>query len=233
MKNIIITLLALFNLTACATQGINSISYVAPIPITINNEVVVQKTYSDVWDILVKEISKSFYVINNIDKESRIINVSFNTNSPADFIDCGKTHRTYTQEEKIEVFDYDVAGASQYKIAGDRQPHPAWVSYAIIRRDPNLEGRANIYIAPSENNKNSTLVTINSRYIWNGKIKGEWFNENIRGYKIPMGYIPESSSNITFNTKSHGELIDGNTKIVCVSKGKLESEILKLVSITK
>jgi hypothetical protein len=218
-------------LVGCATQGVNAWNYTAPIPTKIVNEGIIQKPYSQVWDGLVKEISKSFYVINNIDKESRIINLSFSTNSPADFVDCGKSHRTYTQYDKVEVFDYEVAGPSKYKAAGQQQPHPAWASYAIISREPYLEGRANIYIAPDEKDKNNTVVTINTRYIWASKTKGQIFNENVRGSVVSIGNVPESASNITFNTNAKGELEESNgTKLICVSKGKLESEILGFIA---
>lgn len=89
-KALIVICMAIVFISGCATQGVNSFNYMAPTPVDIKNEVVVQKSYSQVWDGLVKEISKSFYVINNIDKESRIINLSFNTSSPADFVNCGK-----------------------------------------------------------------------------------------------------------------------------------------------
>jgi hypothetical protein len=92
-------MIAIF-ITGCATQGVSTYKYTDNAPIQINNELVVSKPQSQVWDILVKELSKSFYVINNIDKESRIINVSFSSNAPSEYVDCGKTHRTYTQGDK-------------------------------------------------------------------------------------------------------------------------------------
>lgn len=218
-------------LTGCATQGVNSFNYTAPTFTQIKNEAVVQKPYSQVWDKLVKEISKSFYVINNIDKESRIINISFGTNTPADFVDCGYSHRTYTQGEKVDTFDYEVAGASQFKIAGNQKPHPSWASYAIVRREPSLEGRANIYIAPDDKDNTNTMTTINARYIWTIKTKGEMFNEHASGNTVSAGRIPEETSTISFNTNSKGEKDDGHgPKIVCISKGKLESEILGLIT---
>ena len=114
-----------------------------------------------------------FYVINNIERESRIINVSFNTNSPSDYVDCGRTRRTYTQGEKTETFDYAVADSSTYKMAGTKQPHPATFSYANVRRTPKLEGRSNIYVAPDASNPSSTVVSVNTRYIVTIKVYGE------------------------------------------------------------
>ena len=128
-------------ISGCATQGVNSMKYTEPEMVKINNEITVDKPYSVVWDSLVKQISKSFYMINNIDKESRIINISFTVNNPENYVDCGKTTRTYGYNDKVESFQYDVAGASDYKIAGNEQPHPAWISYALVHRSTSLAGR--------------------------------------------------------------------------------------------
>ena len=122
------------SITGCATQGVNSYKYTPPATSQVNNEVVVQEPYSQVWDKLVKEISKSFYVINNIDKESRIINISFSTNKPTDFIDCGNTNRKYTQGNKVEAYDYDTGGSAQFKAAGDKQLHGSWATYYLVNR---------------------------------------------------------------------------------------------------
>lgn len=231
LKTSVILGMTILIISGCATQGVNSFNYTAPIPVQIKNEGIVQKPYSQVWDGLVKEISKSFYVINNIDKESRIINLSFNTNTPADFVNCGKSHRTYTQGDKIDVFDYDVAGSSKFKVAGQKQPHPAWASYAVILREPSLEGRANIYIAPDDKDKNTTIVTINARYIWTVKTKGESFNEHANGNVISTGRIPEETSIISFNTNTIGTKDDVNgVKLTCISKGKLETELLGFIT---
>jgi hypothetical protein len=116
----------------CATQGISTFKYVGPARFfEVKNETVVEKPYTQVWDGLVKELSKSFYVINNIDKESRIINLSFSTNSPSEYVDCGKVNRTYSQGGKTEEYNYDVAGPSEFKVATQRQEHPAFVNYII------------------------------------------------------------------------------------------------------
>src|SRR3972149_6139198 len=85
------------------SKGTNTEKYIDNSPIQVSNEIVVSRPQSEVWDILVKELSKSFYVINNIDKESRIIKVSFSSNNPSEYIDCGKAYRTYAQGKKTET----------------------------------------------------------------------------------------------------------------------------------
>lgn len=216
--------------SGCATQGISNFKYTDNAPMQVNNEIVVSKPQSQAWDILVKELSKSFYVINNIDKESRIINVSFSSNSPAEYVDCGKSHRTYTQGDKTEVYDYDVAGTAEFKVATTHQEHPAFANYIIFRREPILEGRSNIYAAPDEKDKSKTIITVNTRYIWTVKVKGEVFAQDVRGNVFSRGRLPEETTTVMFNTNKPGQHKDGglNLKMTCFSKGKLEREILDM-----
>jgi len=74
-------------MVGCATQGKNTMSYTEGSPVKIINEVQVDAPYSRVWDTLVRDLAKSFYVINNIDRESRLLNVSFTTADPESYIE--------------------------------------------------------------------------------------------------------------------------------------------------
>ncbi len=217
--------------SGCATQGRSTFNYLEPVPLQIKNEMVVAKPYTQVWDGLVKQLSKSFYVINNIDKESRIINVSFSTNSPSDYADCGRMHRTYSQGGKTEEFDYDSAGPSEFKAATERQPSKQFAYYILFRRETSLEGRCNIYVAPDENDSGKTIVTVNTRYIWTVKVKGRVEAVNVKGYVVDGAPIPEESNSIIFNTNQPGQYIPSKgPKIVCTDKGKLEDEILQMLN---
>jgi hypothetical protein len=183
-----------------------------------------------VWDELVRELSKSFYVINNIERESRIINVSFLSNSPSEFADCGKTMRTYVQGEKIEHFDYATAASATFKFASPRQRHPAWADYAIVRRETNLEGRVNIYVAPDVKDADVTTISVNARYMLTIKTEGTQFSEGAGGQTISLGPLPARTTVITFNTnKGTSQQIDQGNSISCFGTGKLEADILSMV----
>ncbi len=220
-------------LGGCATQGVNSQQHERMSVTKVNNELQVPRAQSEVWDTLVKELSKSFYVINNIDKESRIINVSFSSNSPEEYVDCGITHRTYTQGDKNETYDYETAASSQFKAATARQPMKQFAYYVVVRRETSLDGRSNIYVAPSEKDKNSTTITVNTRYVFNLKVRGDIFAQNVAGKIISVNRLPEETSTAMFNTnqpgsfRSHGPA--GDEMIMCGSKGKLEAEILGMI----
>lgn len=233
MKYFIIIISSLLIISGCAIQGKNTMNYTAPTPLQVQNEIVVPQPYTVVWDKLVKGLSRSFFVINNIDRESRIINISFSTNAPADYIDCGTNHRTYTQGEKVETYDYEVAKSTSFKIATEHQYDPNFSYYSIMKRDTSLEGRSNIYVAPDEKDKNKTLVTVNTRYIYTARVKGDIYSENWGGMANHIMTVPEQTSNVIFNTNKPGELADAGGPgilLVCCGKGRLEKEILDLIS---
>jgi len=115
-----LTIIALYAvmITGCATPGTSTFNYAPPQNSTkIQNEVIVSKPFEVVWDSLVRELAKSFYVINNIDKQSRIINVSFSTDTPEAYVDRGITTRTYSRGDERQTYKYNLASASTYKEA--------------------------------------------------------------------------------------------------------------------
>ncbi len=216
-------------ISGCAAQGVSKIDYKAPAPIRVNNEIVVNKQYPQVWDMLLKELSRSPYVIINIDKESRVINLSFSTNKPSEYADCGSTHRTYVQGYEIETYDFETADPSQFKVATPVQPDKNFSYYVKINRNTKLEGRADIYIEPSDKDSRSTLITVSTRYLWTLKVNGQVFAEHFLGKVNPEKQLPEETRSIKFTTKSPGKG-SGKDLTICCSKGKLEGEILGWVN---
>ena len=224
-----IAAVSLLALCGCATQGTSSYDYTSDKPTTIRNEKVVPRPQAVVWDQLVRELSKSFYVINNIERESRIINVSFNSNSPADYVDCGRTRRTYQQGSDTETFDYAVAESSKYK-AAVRRTDTTFSEFAIVDRHTTLEGRANIYVAPDSADPGKTTVSVNTRYIFTSNIVGQLFLQNMYGQVIRAAPIPpQNPLNVIFNTNKPTSVVDAGQTITCFDSGKLESEILDMV----
>lgn len=217
-------------ISSCATQGVSSYTATQAQPVPVNNEIQVAQLYSKIWDKLVRQLSKSFFVINNIDKESRIINLSFSTNSPVEYVDCGQSHRTYKVGTNVQTYDYDVAGPVSYRIAAVKQEHPALINYADITRSPSLEGRTNVYLAPSPNDNNSTTVTVNTRYILSLNVKGHAYAQHINGNIFDRGVVPFEPFVFSFNTNAPVTEKIGNETFTCFAKGKLEREILGMIT---
>jgi hypothetical protein len=230
MKIVMSFAILVFGLAGCATQGSSTFTIERHDPKTITNEIQVDQPYSQVWDKLVRELSKSFYVINNIDKESRIINLSFSTQSPAEYVDCGKTHRTYTHKKDTESYDYNIAEHSTYKVASKTQPDHNFSYYSLVQRNTSLEGRANIYLAPLENDKTKTTVAVNSRYILTMTLTAQNVAQSWNGNIFNQGSFQPSPTIISFNTNNPTEHDFGEgIKATCFSNGKLEQDVLQIL----
>jgi len=225
--NIVFLTTIAFVLGGCITYATSTFNYEDGGGARVKNETVVNKPFEDVWNGLVKRLAKSFFIINNIEKASRLINVSYSTDSPEEYIDCGNTTRTFTHGDDNLEFHYEVAADSFYKYAtGDPSKNewltgePHFVGY--VERSTNLEGRINIYIAPKEQ---KTDVAVNTRYILTITTSGQITRENVYGNVVESNALTPSSSVISFNTNQPNKSNEG---ISCFSKGVLEAEILEM-----
>lgn len=210
MKYLIIGALGL-SLTACAKH---STEYSAPEIVTVETKRVSNKKFDKFWDEYVEKLAESFFVINNISKESRIINVSFSTNTPSDYIDCGKDHRTsFHPTTGEEVFDYNVTDDSIYNMGVDGTNF-----LSSVTRITALEGRANLYIAPYHATK--TQIKANAKYV---------FKTNISGYLNTGHAIPAKNVMVDFTSTQPGIANYPSATVTCASNGKLESRLLGLI----
>ena len=165
------------------------------------------------WDLYVEELSKSFFVINNIEKESRIINVSFSVNQPSEYVDCGRSERTSNHPATgKQRFNYRVADDSTYQ-AGVANTNFLWT----VERDTALDGRVNIFMAPDDP---ETLLRVNVRYVWSVDVSGT----------SNTGHVSSNTERVSFSTSEVGSRGSGDDKYMCVSNGKLEARLLNLVS---
>jgi hypothetical protein len=206
----IVCLLAL-GLAACA--GSNA-TYTPPTGPSVATERSVSAPFDTAWDAYVAELSKSFFVINNISKDSRIINVSFSTNKPSRYVDCGHTIRTSTHPATgKQTFSYVTADSAQYN-AGVPGTNYLWT----VTRTTNLEGRINVYMAPQGQ---QTLLRVNAKYVWSGSYSAI---SNL-GQRDPG-----ASFSADFSSYSSGQTSGGtDQQVTCYSNGTLEHELLSLI----
>ena len=177
MKNTVYIFGLLILVASCAiAPPINDLNYEKNTFTQINNQKVVEDSFDNVWDRLVSGLSRTFYVINNIDKESRLINVSFNMNDQlSNYVDCGTSKREFQLVDFADSVIYEVANSSSYFTTSTAPPNPN-VSYHKVFRNTSLEGRANVYIAPSEK---GTTIMVNTRYVFNVKVTFEGDNPEL------------------------------------------------------
>jgi hypothetical protein len=223
--------MALFAFSGCATQGVSSLNHRLNVPQKIENEKILDKTYSKVWDDLIKQLSKSFYVIKNIDKESRIIKISFISNNPENYLDCGETTRTYRQGNNFDKYVYNPAESLSYRLAAEKQTHPYFSEYYSIKRNTSLEGISNIIIGKNHDDKNKTNLSINTIYILNVEVSGQSYAQPANGNPFMTEKLPNKKTTILFKTNSpETHIFDYGEKMTCSSKGTLEREILSMAN---
>ena len=213
-KNIIVIAMCIAGMTGCASS---TYQYIQPQSYQVKTERVIPIPFNKFWDMYVAELSKSFFVINNIEKESRIINVSFGKNASSEYIDCGTAKRTSTHPSTgKKSFNYKVADSSSYE-AGVKGTNFVWK----INRNTTLDGRINIFMAPEDF---STLLRVNALYVWTYRASGiSNLNET---------YLGETIKN-TFSSGEEGIAEQEGIKVLCRSKGTLEKVLLNLVEATE
>jgi len=125
-------------LSGCATG-----SYTPPSSMTkeeARQEVTVNKSFDATWESLIDYASGTFFAIDNFEKASGLITLTFGASDPSRFIDCGQM----------------VAQAGAVSFQGP------YATYMATYRNATLTGRMNLVVRQIEPNK--TLVRSNARY---------------------------------------------------------------------
>ena len=86
MKKVLFTVTVILLFTGCVG---GRLTYTPPsVQAKINNSIVFDEPKDQIWKRAIVNLSSSFFVINNLDKESGLINLSY-SGSPEKCIDCG------------------------------------------------------------------------------------------------------------------------------------------------
>lgn len=206
---------ALLLAMVCMVDGcaFGSASYVQPAPVQdIDIERVVDAPRDQVWDHSIPELAKHFFVINNIDKSSGLINLSFSGN-PEQYIDCGRIHSEVLAPSEDETYDFPAARESQaYELVSD----------GVVRhvnRTMSLDGRVNIIL--QEIDGGTTRVRVNTRYVVTRNLSQHLAGE----------YPSISTDTIQFNSNGSSWFPAGPDGVatICHANGSIEKAILELV----
>lgn len=229
--NTTILIYMLIILSGCAT-GTSRIDYTPPLPQTQEgNEIIIDEPFDIVWDRFVGRLAASFFVINNIDKESRLLNISFSNDNPEHYVDCGKTSRQFSFQNLNRIYSYNVAEDSSFQSTGNWGVYQNLTAVYSVNRETEVEGRINIYVAPI--NEIKTKISVNVRYILTVTTSGTAAGYNAFGTVQATENIPESKTNITFNTGQIGRKKESSggqgIELQCRSLYTLEKELLDLV----
>ena len=164
------------------------------------------------WNRYVEDLSQSFFSINNISKESRIINVSFSTSEPGEYVDCGAATRSWAG-------GYVPAGSITYNPADSvdyYEQRPGTMVLLEVSHRTRLEGRFNVYIAPKGSR---TQVRATARYsliVDITKSDNQLYNQN-KNYVVTL-----DSNSAAYPSFGEEQFVE------CVSTGKLEEALLSL-----
>lgn len=186
----------------CATSNFG---YSPPVEPHVENTKFVNRPFDQVWDSLVKQLSSDFFVINNIDKNSRLINISFSSQTPSEFVDCGTTSRSFTNARGTQNYVYKTADSSVFTATNNQ-------GFAFnVRRIARLEGRTNIYVAPEGTGTN---VTVNTKYVVSLTVNATGFDGR-----------PAGTESHVFDPSTKQRFSNGD--VTCYATGAIEERILR------
>ncbi len=202
-------LLVLVGLLFVGCSIVGNHTYTPPSPRKMHsNSVIINKSKNEIWKHLISGLANNFFVINNMDKESGFINLSY-SGDPEKYIDAGSI---YSMVENL-------AGKREYRFSGakkfQRYEFVEKGNLFFIERTISLEGRINVIINEIEENR--TSVTVNTKYIIS-QTSVVW--DVLRNQKRIV-------QTFSFNTGGY-DTNSGGTKFQ--ANGKLEQEIIDILN---
>jgi len=203
-KNKLLILLCLI-CTGCAGK----LDYVRPtISTKPKNSITINMPRDSVWNSAIPNLSKQFFVINNLEKASGLISLSYSGN-PEIYVDCGRIISQVSNLRGERIYNFPASKAEQqYEIMTSEL-------YRASRK-MSLEGRINLIF--EEISPNETRVTANIKYILS----------RTRSVTDALSHTSTESDVISFNSGGNASFTEGAE---CIPTGKLESEILQAVQL--
>lgn len=201
-----ITIVLLLTVLIYGCGATSNISYVSPNQNSpIEKSVTIDRDFDDTWNKMVENLSSDFLIINNLEKDSGLINVSFSSNSPSTYVTCGSSQREFKNLRGEQRYIYDPAESTRYTMTNG----PA--AFNVVRNS-SLNGRANIYL--SENDKKTT-IRVNAQFS---------VDVDINYYELATGRFANKFS--TAFTPSTSKAFTTDDGVTCLSTGELEGVIL-------
>lgn len=177
------------------------------------NSKTVNKPREEVWAAAVPALGKQFYVINNVDKGSGLINLTFSASNPDHYVDCGQFTVTVEGPRPSNV---SFSGAS----ADERyQAFLQGSGLAYIHRKMALDGRVNLIF--EEAGPRTTRVTANVRYT---------LTRTATVQRAAVPYPQTLSHSIGFNSGGRETFpASSGQPMQCMPTSALERHILSLI----
>lgn len=177
------------------------------------NYKVIEKPREAVWNASVPELGKQFFVINNLDKSSGLINISY-SGDPEKYIDCGRITSYVKNARGERTYDFPAAKAQKSFEVMDSN------GLFTLDRKMSVEGRVNLVF--EEVSQNQTKVTANTHYV---VLRQQTVRRAANNFPQPH------SESISFNSGGSSSFTanaDGRAT-ECIANGALEREILSAI----
>jgi hypothetical protein len=197
----LVLIAAMFSFVGCST-----ISYSPPEARSVKENIVTLPVARDpFWKDFVSQLSGEFFVINNLDKETGLINVSY-SGDPERFVDCGRVR---------------ISDEREFPASRGAQSYRQWSALKEYRidRQMQLDGRMNIIV--QELASKNTQLTINTRYI---------VSRRMTTTDSSGGLTSNTNDSATFNYGQDGTFpsLADSSSLVCRSTGALERQIISI-----
>ena len=208
---IIASLLAIALISGCTGEPYIVLNTATP---PSANYRVIDKPRDIVWDASTQEFGRKSFVIDNFDKSSGLINISF-SGDPEKYIDCGNI-TSHVQNSTGER-SYDFPGAKSqatYEIMnGD----------VLLNIDRKMSFEARVSLVFDEINPDQTKVTADTVYI---------VQKDVTARRSDNNFSQWWSDSITFSNRGDASFrddINSAATTVCKPNGELEREIFSAV----
>lgn len=176
----------------------------------IDNFKIIDKPKAAVWKEIIPSLGQSFFVINNIDADSGLINISY-SGDPENYLDCGIINSYVKNARGERTYRFPASkGYQQYETFHKGQ------NLIFIERKMDLDGRINLIVQDISDNK--TKITANVRYL---------VTKNIDAADT-QGRTKHWNDSISFNSGGSAAF-PGQQLTTCYPTGRLEQEILNMV----
>lgn len=212
MKKTLTSLIALFLgilFSGCASGSLNYTPPSSFEPNEIKNTKVINKTYEDSWKELINNLTENSFVINNMSKDSGFINISFSTNNPSQYIDCGEWNGHFK----------NMRGEANYNFKGEESTQFTSMhgtSMVNVISTKSLSGRINVLL--QKVSEKQQKMKVNVKYVLTGT------NKNMYVYPPRTNIV---NWNVDFSTKNDGRAQGGQTQ--CQTTGYLEEQLLNYI----
>lgn len=193
--------------TSCMTMKVD---YEPANKAQYSNTVTININKNDLWQKGISELSKKFFVINNVDKESGLINLSY-SGDPEKYVDGGII--SVSTSGMGNTFTSFKASKSQHSYTAAAKANSGMFVPIYIDRKLSLEGRINVIIEKIDDN--SSRVTVNIKYILTKTMNARFAN-GARDQRIDV---------TSFNTGGNSSF-EGQDQPYYPT-GQLEAEILQ------